>query len=193
MGRLVLNKEEADGMVKFRSEDGVLFLDPLNYARFLEYTKSESKKNPLQRFITMIVGVGSKPVQGKIMLIKETFMFYKKKRELFKNPPTIDYYPHKFGPYSKEIVIETKVMQRKGILESKDGAIWLSPMGVKIFADIASEYSKEELESLKSYRIGLDELSTDGIMKFVYENYIEYTVNSKVKEKYLKQHNQENA
>lgn len=188
---MALEQKEVDNLIIYKTEDGTLLLEPSNFQKYIEQESRKTKQNPLERFLILMIGVSGKPVQGRIMLVKEVFMFVKNKIEILNERPNLEFFPHHYGPYSREIGVEIKSMQKRGIVEVSEQGVNLTSFGRKILNDIKADYDTETWNEIKEFRIGLDELGPDGIMRYVYQNYEEYTLNSKVKRRYL-QNKEEN-
>lgn len=184
---MALRKEEKNGILLYITDSGNVIIDPINYSRFLEEKIVQAENDPLRNFLTTLIGLGSKPIQGRIMLIKEAFMFYQEKLRDLHSKPLIGFFPHRYGPFSRDIAIEIKAMARDGLVRvDEEGGVALTDLGKIAFRKITESYPGELKADLMNYRKGLDELGSDGIMRYVYENFIDYTLNSKVKSRYLK-------
>ncbi|MFG1449596.1 MAG: hypothetical protein AAE983_03015 [Thermoplasmataceae archaeon] len=121
------------------------------------------------------------------MIVKESFLFLKTMKNKLINPPDISFYPHRYGPYSRYIANKLKELHLDGVLSIEGNKIELNGRGHSVLEKVKEDYPSEIWNELVEYRIKLDQKGTDGIMKVVYENFPDYTVNSMVKDKYLSQ------
>ncbi len=135
----------------------------------------------------MLLGTTGMPIRGRTMIVKESFLFLKTMKSKLVNPPDISFYPHRYGPYSRYITNKLKELHLDGVLSIEGNKIELNGRGHSVLEKVKEDYPSEVWNELVEYRIKLDQKGTDGIMKVVYENFPDYTVNSMVKDKYLSQ------
>lgn len=138
-----------------------------------------------KNFIVTLLGTTNYPIRGRTLLVKEAFLFLKNMDKELVDPPEISFFPHRYGPYSRYLSNKLRELVIDGVITIYGNKIGLSHVGDSILNNIRSRYSDEEWRALKEFRIKLDQKGTDGIMKVVYEKFPEYTVNSKVKDRYL--------
>ncbi len=122
------------------------------------------------------------PVKGTTKLQKQVFLAWK---TLFKKD-TADpgFFPYKFGAYSKTVKDSIMVLKNSGFIRIKSGKgegvqYFITPSGKRTISKKLKRLDID-LEELTDKKSDWDEWTTQGIMKFVYRNYPEYTVETKV-------------
>ncbi len=143
--------------------------------------------------ILLVLGVVDKPVQGKVVIQKEVFIFYQELKDKLK---IIDpqFVPFRYGPFSFRIAtlldlleyLEFIVVTNRG--RRRLARYSLSEKGRKyaeeVIEKIRRKLGDEYIEKLRRLRQGLDELGHDGILRYVYQYYPQYTDKSELKDKY---------
>ena len=129
--------------------------------------------------VLMLLSISS--IKGKTMLQKHVFLAWKTLFNKQTNDP--GFFPHKFGAYSKTVDDSTQVLKNLGFIQITSGRgkiqYFITPKGRRV---INTKIKKMgiTLENLQKHKIDWDEWTTQGIMKFVYRNYPEYTAKTKV-------------
>ncbi len=137
------------------------------------------------------------PIAGRTLLFKELFLFYKEILEKIKakdkvaNPEFIGY---KYGPFSFLLADILANLWIAGMVDVSGRAkgpserFKLTKVGVKRAEEVLSKMPRitrrKLLSELSEKRIGWDQLSRDGIIRYVYNNYPEYTKMSRIKNRY---------
>lgn len=160
-------------------------LDPKYYNIYLEKIGEKIREDKVKKFLVTLLGTTGLPIRGRVLLVKETFLFLDTMKDKLLDVPDISFYPHRYGPYSRYLINKLKELQNDGVLSVDGNKISLNGNGHVVLEEVKKEYGAEQWNELIEYRIKLDQKGTDGIMKVVYEEYPEYTVNSKVKDRYI--------
>lgn len=150
------------------------------------YSKLEPKKFGPAEIILLLLGViPDKPIKGKTMMMKQTFL---SEKELNLDVQDLQFVGHRFGPHSflMENILRNMefftLIEKKGA--GKNPRYLLSERGKKMAEELLTKLSGEEKNKLKDFRISCDELGTDGMIRFVYNNYPDYINESIIKRRY---------
>ncbi|MCD6276580.1 MAG: hypothetical protein J7J42_07570 [Thermoplasmata archaeon] len=176
---------------KYEEYIGKTYDDP---KKMLEALKKFELK--ISDIIILLLGIteDNSPIYGRTLLVKEVFLAI---QEVFSKYP-IKYQdpifvPYKYGPYSFNLIdtVETMAMQgyiiRRGKRGTRKEMFLLTKKGKKIYEEVKKKLENKYpglFEELKRKRVGWDELGTDGILKYVYQNYQRYLDKSKIYKKY---------
>lgn len=134
-----------------------------------------------------------KPIYSRTMLFKEIFLLYKEIIEKYRDSFIIQnpkFFGFKFGPYSFELAEAIKQLYWSGFINiegkpnTKREKFELTPKGLKETKKIFETLPKNVQDEIREMRIGWDQLGIDGILRYVYAKYPEYTDKSKIKDKY---------
>ena len=176
---------------KYTDPIGKEYNDPrelLKYLKSLDIT--------IEDIVILLLGIteDNAPIYGRTLLVKEVFLTIKEVIEKYaikyQDPKFISY---QYGPYSFNLIdaVESMAMRgyiyRSGRRGTKKETFSLSDKGLERYKQIREKLEKrwpELLDELKEKRRGWDELGTDGILKYVYQNYPEYLDKSKIYKKY---------
>lgn len=169
-------------------DNGEIIINPIYYSEYLSKQNDSIKEDRTANFLLMLIGLNNEYIRGKVMLVKEAFMFLNNMKSSIKEPPELSFYPHRYGPYSRYLIGKMQELQDMGLISINGNKIQLTEEGNQLLYDIKKEYNLKEWAKLEEYRKKLDQKGTDGIMRLVYELYPEYTINSVVKDKYTKSH-----
>lgn len=167
-------------------DDGEIVINPVYYNDYISNIRDSAKQDKAKNFIIMLLGLNKEYIRGRVMLVKEAFMFLNNMKNIIKAPPQIAFYPHRYGPYSRYLIDKMHELQDNRLISIDGERIQLTEDANHLLSSIKKEYTTEEWASLEEYRKKLDQKGTEGIMKLVYDLYPEYTVNSVVKERYAK-------
>ncbi len=144
--------------------------------------------------ILLVLGIVDKPVTGKVVLQKEIFLFLQELRDkVYVTDP--HFVPFKYGPYSFRIATLLEFMEELGYIKvvnkryKRIAKYMLTRKGKElagyVIRKIKDALGENFIKHLKDLRQGLDELGHDGILRYVYQHYKEYTDKSELKEKYI--------
>ena len=144
--------------------------------------------------VLLVLGIRDRPIHGKVVIHKEIFLFFQElKDKIHVTDP--QFVPYKYGPYSFRIAALLELLEEYGyvkVLNKKYKRLAkyvLTEKGrkaaEKVIDKIRSLLGEEYLNKLMKLRQGLDELGHDGILRYVYQYYKEYTEKSELKEKYI--------
>ncbi len=135
----------------------------------------------------------SKPIQSRIMLFKETFLLYNEVLHKYKEQLIIQdpkFFGYKYGPYSYEIAEALKQLHWSGLISiegkknTRRETFRLTKRGLEEAEKIFERLPPSLQEEIRKMRIGWDQLGIDGILRYVYAKYKEYTDKSEIKDKY---------
>ncbi len=166
-----------------------MLIDPKYYDEYIEKIGEEILEDRTKNFLVMLLGTTGIPIRGRTLIVKEAFLFLKTMRSKLINPPDISFYPHRYGPYSRYLANKLRELHGDGVLSIDGNKIGLNGRGHNVLEKVREEYKPEVWEDLVEFRIRLDQKGTDGIMKVVYEEFPDYTVNSAVRDRYLSRKN----
>ncbi len=165
-----------------------------NLKELLKYLKSLDLT--IEDIVILLLGIteDNAPIYGRTLLVKEVFLTIKEVIEKYaikyQDPKFISY---KYGPYSFNLIdaIESMAMRgyiiRSGRKGTKKESFSLSEKGKERYMQIKDGIKAkwpQLIDELKEKRRGWDELGTDGILKYVYQNYPEYLDRSTIYKKY---------
>ena len=177
--------------IKNRNPVGKIYRSP---KRLVEELKKFDLS--IEDLVILLLGVteDNAPVYGRTLLVKEIFLTIQevltKHSIKFQDPVFV---PYKYGPYSFNLIdaVESMAMRgyivRKGKRGTRKEMFCLTDKGREVYKKLKDKISKrypEFLKDLKEKRIGWDELGTEGILRYVYQKYPNYTERSKILEKY---------
>lgn len=153
------------------------------------YKKIEPRKFAPDEIILMLLGsIPDKPIIGKTMMMKQTFLtaqeFFEK--EELQDPKFVG---HKFGPHSFLIASILKNLEYLGLIvangQRNSISYTITERGLQVAKRSLKKLSDARREKLKGKRIAWDELATDGILRFVYNNYPDYIDKSEIRYRYV--------
>jgi len=138
--------------------------------------------------LTILYAQKDKPLTGKLMFVKQVFLFTK---EIV---PGLDdkmkFFPYSFGPYSSKFAQVVNKLINDGIIgvEKKvddDREIYrfsLTEKGLEKAEKSFNKFPEKVRAIIKRKRRGWDQLGYTGIVRLVYTKYPEYIVNSSIKD-----------
>ena len=169
-------------------DNGEIVINPTYFSEYLVAQENSLREDRTANFLLMLLGLNNEYIRGRVMLVKEAFMFLNNMKSAIKDPPQLSFYPHRYGPYSRYLIDKMQELQDMGVISINSSRIQLTEKGKHMLDNIKGRYTRKEWDNLEEYRKKLDQKGTDGIMRLVYESYPEYTINSVVKDKYTKLH-----
>ncbi|ASJ16726.1 hypothetical protein A3L04_06390 [Thermococcus chitonophagus] len=164
-------------------------------SKIVDKIKRENKQIITLRDMVLILlyAQKDKPIHSRIMLFKEIFLLYKEILSKYTNVFILQdpkFFGYKYGPYSFELAEIIKQLYWNGLIDiygrrnTRKETFKLTPKGEEEAHKIFSSLPKELQEDIKKMRIGWDQLGIDGILRYVYRNYPDYTKQSEIKDKY---------
>ncbi len=141
----------------------------------------------VDELIKLLLSLSDSPIYGRVMFFKELFLLY---QELKKNGIKVQdpkFVPYYYGPYSflvaetLELMEATGQILREGKKNTNSEKFEIKNPERDKFALIVGN---ELFDRLKKLRKGWDQLGTEGILRFVYQNYPKYKTKSKIKDRY---------
>jgi uncharacterized protein YwgA len=132
------------------------------------------------------------PVRGKTAFVKQLFVISKE------NVPAIDrtfqFFPHRYGPYSKVfeltltkmirdgLVRETANQEFEGLTSTKAPRLdyELTPQGTALAGQLVSKIPSPQRMTLDSNKRLLSQMGFWGLIHYVYNNYPEYAIFSEI-------------
>lgn len=160
---------------------------------FRELLERQSGKKVLVRdsILLLLCARAEKPIYGRIMMMKQLFLFYEEILENFglkyQNPRFV---PYKYGPYSFMIMQVIEDLYFAGYLtiqgrrNSRKEQFLLTEKGLKEIIEKYKTLPEGAKKAIEELRVGWDQLGTQGILNYVYTNYPRYKEKSEIKEKY---------
>jgi len=143
--------------------------------------------------ILLLLYSTNKPLYGRTLFMKELFLL---KEEVLKNHygneslEDLHYVPFRFGMYSFKIgkLVEelefAEYVERRGKKNTRDESFALTEKGREHARELLDRIPEDVLDKVRLCRTGWDELGTDGILRYVYQHYPQYTDRSELKKKY---------
>lgn len=134
----------------------------------------------------------SKSIKGKTAFIKQLFVAGKEIAPQMEK--VFAFYPHRFGPYSKEFENALQQLERKGAISvnvqeeiegfssmNKRYDYTLQPAGEAIAITLMKRVPPSIRDKLIQYRRLLSRMGFWGIIQYVYSNYPEYATSSEIR------------
>lgn len=163
--------------------------------KFYSYEKAKKvlesikiKPYSLKDLIFIILSAQDKPIHGRILLMKELFLLYKRVlSEVSENPKFV---PYRFGPYSFHLTELIHTLRDDGFIKiegrpnSRSESFSLTENGMKYGLVVFKKLPKETQQLIKEKRKGWDQLGVDGILNYVYTHYKKYKEKSVLKNRY---------
>lgn len=174
-------------------EDGTKLYSCKEFARLLADAKQSNKKKVLigDLILVLLCAHPDKPIFGRTMLIKQVFLLFEEvlsKADLeIQNPKFV---PHNYGPYSFTVmqIVEdlwfSRFISVDGRKNSRKESFKLTLAGVERAKESFNKLSPNLQQNIQDKRVGWDQLGTDGILRYVYENYPDMKEKSKIKNRY---------
>jgi len=130
------------------------------------------------------------PVRGAVSFMKQVFLFLNEIAKKFKLPvEDLCFIPFHYGPYSYSVdeawgnLEEQGFLHRYGRKSTRKETFEILKDGFRRGKRLYNSLPEEVREELLQRRRDWHELGHDGILKFVYQNYPEFTGKSKIKYK----------
>ncbi|WP_281767482.1 hypothetical protein [Methanoculleus bourgensis] len=174
-------------------EDGTKLYSFKEFTKLLADAKQSKKRKVLisDLILVLLYAHPEKPIFGRTMLIKQAFLLFEEvlsSAELeVQNPKFV---PHNYGPYSFTVmqIVEdlwfSRCINVSGRKNSRKESFKLTKEGMNRAAEAFNKLNQEVQQDIRNKRVGWDQLGTDGILRYVYENYPDMKVNSKIKNRY---------
>lgn len=151
-------------------------------------TDKNENLDPNQWLLVLLEANDAQPILGKTVFIKQLFVMGK---ELFSDiDEKFHFYPYNYGPYSSQfehslnqLIDEELIKVTFSDRETPDNRRYdysLTPKGKKVAEQIFSKLPLESQKSVTRYKRTLTKLGFFGLLNYVYSNYPEYAVNSKL-------------
>jgi uncharacterized protein YwgA len=163
--------------------------------KFYDYNEAKEiiKKLEIKQFsakdlIFIIMFAQDKPIHGRILLMKEMFLLYKRILHPYTENPK--FIPYRFGPYSFHLTEMIKTLHNDGYIHvegrtnSHSESFSLSSKGKKYAKSIFNTIPDNVQLVIQKKRKGWDQLGVDGILNYVYTYYKDYKANSLLKNRY---------
>jgi hypothetical protein len=146
----------------------------------------------LQDWVLALMYAQEMPVIGITSFMKQLFLtlmdFAQENNIPTENPGFKGY---KYGPYSERIedviisLIDSELIRTQGRKGSNGEYFILTEDGIKAAEFSFNKLTNEQKEQLKEARLDWHQLGTDGLIKYVYIKYPEYTNESLILERYV--------
>lgn len=148
------------------------------------------KLTPKDWLLILLMVNDRKPIIGNVMIDKEVFLLVKELLNDSSVEEFFDFFPYKLGPYSTEIFKLLGRMEDEGLIN-----IEKSVMGEEIYSITkkGEEYIQtlignkdipvlKKIENMKKF---FHQRGYKSLLRYVYEKYPEYIVNSEIKDTVL--------
>jgi len=117
---------------------------------------------------------------GRTMMQKQVFLAYKEVLNEYSEDPL--YYPDKTGPYSKVVDDSLKYLKSLNLIKvinrgEGHQTYILTVEGKRKAEEISKLLPNDIIGKLKDQKISWDEWDTNGILRYVYRNYPNYSIN----------------
>lgn len=159
--------------------------------------KTESKQSSVlelsasEWMLCLLYVDNASPIRGKTAFVKELFVVGK---ELFRQVDRVfGFYPHRFGPYSKEFEVNLSKLIANGCISESSVRVYIDQQPDKVRSDyallprgldeasrIVSRLSEMDRLRLAKYKRFLSNMGFWGLIHYVYSNYPEYTIASEI-------------
>lgn len=125
-------------------------------------------------------------------LQKEIFLIDREGPKIVTKPPRAGFVPHKYGPCSQDVYLGLDVLEQNGYiirstdpdLESKENS--LTPRGITKAEELILKLDSTLIDQLKKFVNNFDSFQSRALLRYVYNLYPIYTVNSEIKDKVVK-------
>ena len=164
--------------------------------RASERVEGKSITLPIESILLLLLYARKdKPIINRTVLYKELFLTYMEVLPKYSELVSFvvpHFIPYKYGPYSENIgevllnLLSAGYIDVRGRAKGRHELFLMTEAGKRYVETLVKKYPElsRVLNELSEMRIAWDELGRDGILKYVYQNYPEYTTKSLVKEKY---------
>ena len=107
--------------MKYKKMRSALVTTASDKTKIYDYRKAEkilprlkTKKFSMKDLVLMLLYAQDKPIHGRILLMKEIFLLYR--RQMYKQSQDPKFVPYRFGPYSFHITELVGTLNGDGIL-----------------------------------------------------------------------------
>lgn len=169
-------------------KDGTKLYSFKEFSKLLADAKQSQKRKVLigDLVLALLYAHPDKPIFGRTMLVKQVFLLFNEVLSgtdlEIQNPKFV---PHNYGPYSFTVmqIVEdlwfSRFISVSGRKNSRKESFKLTTEGRERAAESFKKLDPELQRDIINKRVGWDQLGTDGILRYVYENYPDMKVNSK--------------
>lgn len=133
--------------------------------------------------LALLYARGKEGIKGDIFFQKELFLI-SNYIERIRNKT--DFIPHFLGPYSESGEKSLDNLVSYKLVEKEKGKYNLTKKGISMFEDFKIKISLDEFEAIEDFKLFLNNLKRDELLVFIYASYPDYTTESVIKEKVLK-------
>ncbi len=177
--------------VEICDECGLETINPLEAEKLLSMRDSKGINLNPEDTILLLLGVDPEVPIKETLFMKEAFLLEKEAAgEIGLNVNSLNFYPDKFGPFSR--LLENNLQEMDGDLitiirfEGGKKIIKLTEKGEKVAKSLIEKISPDKIKKLHFTRLGWDQYGNRGILKRVYRDYPLYASKSKIKDNILK-------
>lgn len=179
---------------EYKTEDNKAVYDLKDVQRAINNLKENKVINLPDLILTLFYAQKDNPIMGMILLMKEIFLMQNEfaPEENIKVQDA-EFISYKYGPYSIDVDKVIDLMEDHGLIISSGRKstnkeiFYLTSMGEERAKKVFNKLNSSQQSKLSQLRKGWDQLGVKGILRLVYRNYPNYTEDSEIIKKVLRQ------
>lgn len=147
-------------------------------------TKTDDKELSLAKNMVLVLlsADDNSSIYGKTLLIKQAFVMAKEIVPEMDSP--LQFYPFQIGPYSTVLAKMLNKMIRDGLLQAETvGNRWtftITDEGERLAEKAKEALTEDQLLEISKMKRTTSEWGTNRFLRYVYENYPEYAIDSRL-------------
>ena len=142
----------------------------------------------LQKYIVLLLSANNnEPIKGKTWFQKELFLIAKNIKEVSEEASfNSDFY----GPYSENAKEQLAELELDEVVVKDGSVVSISKLGSQIAQKLEPKTPKQRLEMISEFKSLLNDLNEDEVLTFIYFTFQEFTEESLVLDKIMKNRKQ---
>ena len=142
----------------------------------------------LQKYIVLLLSANNKEsIKGKTWFQKELFLIAKNIKEVSEEASfNSDFY----GPYSENAKEQLDELELDDVIVKDGSVVSISKLGSQIAQKLEQKTPKQRLEMISEFKSLLNDLNEDEVLTFIYFTFQEFTEESLVLDKIMKNRKQ---